>query len=282
MNKFLLFIFLMSAFTSTAYSRPTIILNDDLNSGRPASSAELHGMAKLSGCSGGLVDIGRNQRDKAVIITNGHCVSSSLVSNMAMINVQASKSFSLYTETGTVSVRSTKLMYATLTETDLALYELIETYEELTKKGVRSFSLYPRSATIGRTVRVTSGYWQETLDCTLDRKVHKLLEGFGSDISNPSVATNAFALSSNCMIKGGYSGTPVVDEETDTLIAIAFTGTEGNANQPCAERSPCEEDASGKRTYHKNTSYVARLDQISQCVLEGKLIVTLPTCTFFR
>ena len=267
-------------FSMGAFARPNTIIHDQKLQDRPASADELHNFAAASNCSAGYVDIGRSKGGKAVILTNGHCVSSSLVARQALINLPTSKHFSIFLANGTsINVTATRLLYATLMDTDIAFYELKETNAELESKGLVPFSLYQGRAPLGSAVRVTSGYWKETQECFLERRVFKLIEGFGSDISDPSIATNSFALSKECEIRGGYSGTPVLDESTNTVIAIAFTMSEGN--QACAERSPCEEDFNGNRFYRKGVSYAARVDQIAGCVYGGEFNLALPTCKLY-
>lgn len=266
--------------TFNAHSRPdTITLASEPI--RAATEDELHNLASTNGCSAGYVDIGRKMNAKAIIVTNGHCASGSLRAGQAMINLPVSKAFSIFSATGSaVKVTAVRLLYATLMDTDIAFYELKETNAELDKKNLQPFPFFQGRAPLGAAVRVTSGYWKETQECTLARRVHKVLEGFGSDISAPSIATQAYALSANCKIRGGYSGTPVIDTATNSIIAMAFTGAEGN--ESCAERSPCEEDVNGNRVYRKGISYVSRVDQLSDCIYDGEFNLSLPSCTFFR
>lgn len=274
-------IFAASLFLISFSAFARLTPDNDPNSIKPATPAELHNLASTSGCSAGYVDIGRAKNERAVILTNGHCVSSSLVARQAMINIPSTKTFSIFLESGAgLAVTATRLLYATLMDTDIALFELKESNAELEAKGLEAFPFYTAQAPLGNAVRVTSGYWKETQECLLERRVHKLLEGFGTDISNPSVATAAIALSKDCKIRGGYSGTPVVDVNTNSIIAIAFTGAEGSS--ACAEQSPCEEDASGNRVYRKGTSYVARVDQLGDCIVGGEFNMALPSCTLFR
>ena len=266
--------------SANVFARPSMnfVQYDSL---RPASAEELYNLAATNGCSAGYVDIGRSIEAKAVVLTNGHCVGGTLAARQAMVNIPTSKSFSIFRASGAkLNVTGTRLMYATLMDTDIALYELKETNAELQKKGLVPFVFYHGEAPLGSAVRVTSGYWKETQECFLERRVHKLLEGFGSDISDPSIATNAIAFSKDCDIRGGYSGTPVIDSASNSVIAIAFTGSEGN--NACAESSPCEEDEQGNRLYRKGVSYAARVDQISDCIVDGEFNLTLPTCTLFK
>ncbi len=278
--KFVLSAALM-ALSVSAVARPTSMAYVDLDSIRPASAEELYNLAATDGCSAGYVDIGRPKEAKAVILTNGHCVGSKLVARMAWVNVATSKGFTLFHRSGNrLNVTATKLLYATLMDTDIAFFELKETNEELLAKGFVPFPFFQGPAPLGRQVRVTSGYWKETQECVLQRRVFKLLEGFGSDISDPSVATGALALSADCKIRGGYSGTPVIDSATNSVIAIAFTGAEGTS--ACAERSPCEQDPQGRTTYHRGVSYAARVDQLQDCIYGGNFNLTLPGCTLYR
>jgi hypothetical protein len=283
LNALFVFISIFSIH-SLSFARPT--LNETTMKvasleARPATTEELYGMAALNGCSGGLANIGRSKEQKAVVITNGHCVSGSLGANEAWVNQPSQRTFSLYSKTGAkITVRASKLLYATLTDTDMGLYELTETYEQLEAKGVKAFPLTSNPVLVGTAARVTSSYWQETLNCSVDRIVFRLLEGFGSDVSNPSVATKSFAMSANCITRGGYSGTPVINDQQE-IIGLLFTGHEGGGTR-CEERSPCEEDESGNRTSHPRTSYVARIDQVAGCLENGELNLALGSCTLFR
>lgn len=267
--------------STTVFARPTKI---DLykNVGvKPATAEELYNLASTRGCSAGYVDIGRSLNDRAVILTNGHCTDGSLVANQAWFSLPVSKTFSIFLQSGKkLDVIAIRLLYATLMDTDIAFYELRETNAELQSKGLVPFAFYKGEAPVGSQIRVTSGYWKETQECTLERKVHKLLEGFGSDTSKPSIATDAFAMSKDCNIRGGYSGTPVIDTATNTVIAIAFTGSDGNS--ACAEASPCEEDEQGRRVYRKGVSYAARVNQVEGCIENGNFNLALPTCTLYK
>ena len=274
-------VFALTLLSAQAFARPSDFSNKNDDNIRQATAAELHNLATTNGCSAGYADIGRGGSEKAVIVTNGHCVSGNLVARMALVNQPTSKIFAIFNaQGGRVNVTATKLMYATLMDTDIALYELRETNAELAAKGLTPFPFYDGQAPLGSRVRVTSGYWRETQECTLERRIRQLLEGFGSDISNPSVATDAIALSSTCNIRGGYSGTPIIDEATDTIIAMAFTGSEGN--EACAEGSPCEVNERGERTYRRGVSYAARVDQLADCLQDGQINLALPSCTLFR
>lgn len=281
MKSILAIIFLSS---SIAQSRPVGFEFDPmfLTPERPATVEDLKGMANLGNCSGGVLDIGRPMNAKSLLITNGHCVSGTLGANQAIINQPSQRFFRLFTYDGsTVLVQAQKLVYATLTDTDLGLYELNVTYEELQSMNVKSYPLSMRSASPGIPLRITSGYWKRTQECAVERIVYKLLEGFGGDVSNPSVATNVLALTNECQIYGGFSGTPAIDLKTQTIIGLAFTVAEGGQKN-CEERSPCEEDKNGKRVYLHGVSYVTRVDQIASCFLKGEFDLNQPNCTLYR
>ena len=263
--------------TTSTTDEETLELEDE----HKASVADLYGMAALSGCSGGVVNIGRSGSDKAVVLTNGHCTGGSLVANQAVVNKSASVSFQLFTETGSqVSATSSKLIYASLMETDIGIYELTETYDQLEAKGVKAFPLAQGSIAAGTRVRVTSSFWKLTMICDYERIVHKVIEGFGNDVSQPSIATNAFKLNSSCISKGGYSGTPVVNGR-DEVVGLLFTGVSGSGNN-CEEQSPCEEDENGDRMTIRNATYVARVDLLAPCIEDGELNLDAAGCTMYQ
>ena len=247
---------------------------------RPATTDELNGMASLS-CSGGFVDIGRKPQDLAVVITNGHCATSPMMhANQFVQNIPYTRStIVLGTSRGFVTVTPSRVLYATLTGTDLALIELKHTNQQLLQQGIRQFRISPRMPALGLPVRVTSGFWKETQDCTLSRSIPKIIEGF-SDGSAPSITTWAYAMSNECKIRGGYSGTPVLDRQTQEVVALAFTSNENG--EMCTESNPCEEDQQGRRTVVRDVGYVARVNDVAGCVQDGQIVLQKAGCQLYH
>jgi hypothetical protein len=265
----------------SASARPMKLDAQNFSDEKPATMDELNGMASLS-CSGGFIDIGRKANERAVIITNGHCATSPMMgANQAIVNVPYSRSgIQIADPEGRwLRMTPTKVLYATLTGTDLALIELKETNEELLNQGIRQFKVAAQSPALNTSIRITSGFWKKTQECELDRVVHKLIEGFGNS-QPPSVATGVFAVTSGCKIYGGFSGTPVVDKETQEIVALAFTSAEGGAD--CAEQNPCEEDEQGVRKMVPGMSYMARVNDVAGCLKAGNVDLTLATCQLYR
>lgn len=117
----------------------------------------------LSNCSGSLVRFNSSRaEDKAMILTNGHCLEGGMPKpGVVVVNKASSRSFTLLKSTGVGSITklsATKVLYATMTNTDMALYQLSASYEEIqSKHNVQALTLSDRRADIAAPIRVVSG-----------------------------------------------------------------------------------------------------------------------------
>ena len=132
----LLFVFAQAAL---AFPKAPI---DDLNF-RPEKTDsrtqyDFEGIVKLSNCSGSLIQLeGQSNDAKAIVLTNGHCVKKSFFGGFldpgeVWVNKRRSRSMKVFKDENTLyNITATKIIYATMTDTDMALYELNETYAQL-------------------------------------------------------------------------------------------------------------------------------------------------------
>ena len=113
-------------------------LNNYLGEGPTRAAADLvsydfEGIVALSNCSGSIVRFDDSlDTDKGIILTNGHCVKL-IDPDVVIVDQSSRKSFTvLDSDANRIGrVYAEKLMYATMTKTDFALYQLRETYEEI-------------------------------------------------------------------------------------------------------------------------------------------------------
>ena len=243
---------------------------------QPATREDLLGMASLY-CSGSLVHLNRKPTDRAVVITNGHCTRESLLApGETLVNAPYRRPrapVSIGTNDGMISVTVTRVLYGTMTETDLGLLELKETYAELTAKGAKVFTIADRDPVPGTATKVISGFWEERQNCVIEDTVPTLLEGEWT-------FKNAFSFDRACLVRGGYSGTPVLDARSDLVIAVVNTVNEKGLS--CAINNPCEV-RNGEKIVVKNRGYAQRVTDVPACVdAKGEIALSQPGCKLPR
>ena len=114
--------------------------------------------------------------DPAVVITNGHCVRSPFLgAREVLVDQQQWKRIELLEGDGDVAmtVRGVRLRYASMYRTDLAVYELRETYADLAAGGVTPLALAADGPSRGDRIRIPSGYWTEQRACTTTGTVYR-------------------------------------------------------------------------------------------------------------
>jgi hypothetical protein len=234
-----------------------------------STAEELNGMSKLDiGCSGALISVpGRGLSGKAVVLTNGHCARDPILSaEEILINKPYLYVVNLYSPTQAKFINMGKgvVLYATLKDTDLAIIELNKTYKELLDLGIKTYVVATDLASKSSSITIVSGRFSETQKCKIERYVYQLIEGFENPNLPPSVATNAIALSSECKLKGGYSGSPIILDSTQQIVAVASTSN-GLGTATCAEGNPCEKSLDGLVTAEKNRGYGTRVNDLPLC-----------------
>ena len=119
------------------------------------------GTARLPGCSGAVVRwASALAEDPAVVITNGHCVRSPFLgAREVLVDQKQYKKIELLDGRGKVAttVRGTRLAYASMYRTDLAVYELRESYADLAAAGVTPLTLATEGPSRGDEIRIPSG-----------------------------------------------------------------------------------------------------------------------------
>ncbi len=65
-----------------------------------------------------------------------------------------------------------------MTDTDVALYELTETYQQiLNNSGIHPYTLSSSRPVDGMKIEIISGYWDRGYDCSINGFVETLKEG---------------------------------------------------------------------------------------------------------
>lgn len=241
---------------------------------------DYNGIAKLSNCSGSLIKLsGQSVDSPAIMMTNGHCIKNKgrgfLKAGEVVVNRRVVYKAELYNDKmDLIPVRSKKLLYATMTNTDVAYYELGKTYSELSALGVESFELDTFMPLIGTKIDIVSGYWDRGYRCHVDGFAFALREGDWTFTNSIRYADKG------CETIGGTSGSPIIETATRKVIGINNTGNREGGT--CTLNNPCEEDADGGIQVMLR-SYGQQTYNIYSCLtVDFKIDLTMEGCTLPR
>ncbi|SFB09390.1 V8-like Glu-specific endopeptidase [Amycolatopsis marina] len=238
--------------------------------------ADYSGIVALSNCSGSIVATsGANSGDPALVLSNGHCLEDGFPApGEVIVNQPSTRSFTLLSpdgesELGTVS--ATKLVYATMTGTDVSLYQLDRSYAQITESyGVSARTLADDRTSAGTAIDILSGYWKRSYSCSVDGFVHELREA-------DWVWRDSIRYTSDCKTIGGTSGSPIIDRATGEVVGVNNTGN--SSGEECTMNNPCEVDENGEITVRKGINYGQQTHQIDECITRGSAIdLALPEC----
>ncbi|MEU0717960.1 serine protease [Streptomyces lavendulocolor] len=242
----------------------------------PATKAvDFAGTVALSNCSGSLVRLpGSQPTDPALVLSNGHCLESGMPAPGAVVvDKPSTRTFGLLNSAGSkvATLRASKIAYATMTDTDVSLYELTSTYAQIqARHSIKALELNATRPAQGTAIKVVSGYWKRIYSCSIDGFAYRLKEA-GWTMKDSVRYTAA------CDTIGGTSGSPVVDSATGKVVAVNNTGNEDG--QRCTMNNPCEVDQNGTVTVRPGINYGQQTYGIVACVGTGnKIDLGRPGC----
>ncbi|WP_225075331.1 serine protease [Streptomyces sp. CoT10] len=243
----------------------------------PALAAvDFAGTVALSNCSGSVVRLpGSADGDPALVLSNGHCLETGFPSpGQVIVGQTSSRTFGLLNSAGTqvATLRANKVVYSTMTDTDVTIYQLTSTYAQIKSSyGINALNLSDTHPVAGTAIKVVSGYWKRIYSCNIDGFVYRLKEGNWT-------WKDSVRYTSACDTIGGTSGSPVIDTATGKVVAVNNTGNESGGR--CTVNNPCEVDASGTITVRQGINYAEQTYQIPACFGAGnQLDLTRSGCT---
>jgi hypothetical protein len=243
---------------------------------RPDAAVTLAGTIALDDCSASLVRYPTSQdTDRALMLTAGHCFEGGMPSaGQVLQNVPSSRSGSLLDASGNAlgTVQADMLLYATMTNTDVAVYELTDTYASLAGQyGATALTLSASHPTDGDTIAIPSGYWDQTWSCALN--------GFAGTVEEDQWTWHdslRYGLS-GCGVIGGSSGSPVVDTSTGAVVGVNNTINE--SGQMCTLDNPCEVAPDGSTSATQGQGYGQETYWITTCLDASNTIdLTIAGC----
>ena len=193
-------------------------------------------------CSGSLFKMpGMQDSEKALVLTAGHCVGVGSLDGRYPADGEV---FLNHPASNSVIVRTTKnepgerigyrrILFASMTGTDLAVIELEASLRELVDRGYVVYSLAPEMPKPGLTLEFDSYNRDVHSICEVDAIVPIVKEG--SWTWENSVRMRAGPA---CQYQHGQSGTAGVEMRSKLIYAIAQTGYQGGP--PCSLNNPCE------------------------------------------
>ena len=260
----LILILLFSWLPTQAFAIPTDF--NTLNFENLSTGPEFNGIAALSNCSGALFHFeGQSLDDQALILTNGHCIGGwrFLRPGEVKVHEQSGRAFRLFNRDGDAlrtRFRATELVYATMTNTDMAVYRLEITYRELRNThGVDSLLLATDMVAIGEPISIKSGYHSYITQCLAEHIVPQLHEA-------EWVMLESIRYSVECDTFPGTSGSPAISDQTNEIIGINNTGNEGRHD--CSMNNPCERDGKGNKTVLPDRGYAQQSVWLYSCINE--------------
>ncbi|MFC9326719.1 serine protease [Kitasatospora sp. NPDC057015] len=245
----------------------------------PAVTVSFAGTVALSNCSGSLVRLpGSAAGDPALVLSNGHCLESGMPGpGEVVVNQASSRTFSLLSASGAKlgTLRASKVVYGTMTDTDVSLYQLNTTYSAIQSRyGIAPLTIAATHPAQGTSIKVVSGYWKKIYSCSVDGFVYRLKEGEWT-------FKDSVRYTSSCNTIGGTSGSPVVNAATGEVVAVNNTGNEDG--ESCTVNNPCEVDQNGTVTVHQGINYAQETYGIPACFAAGnRLDLTRAGCTLPR
>lgn len=235
-----------------------------------ALDARFEGTVDLSNCSGFVFKSPEMSEDrKALIMTNGHCLQNFLGGMIlkpgeARANRNNARRIGIVTERGSKLKLSTKrLVYATMTGTDMTVYELALSYRELADRGIRPF-IMGATPVEGMKVDVISGHKNNFNSCSIER--------IGATREGGYMFIEALRFSSECTQGNGTSGSPVLLAGTREVVGIANSY---NANgSACGNNNPCEVTSSGEVEVFHESRYGQQTLGILKCLTDSGFVAS--------
>ncbi|CAM5286945.1 trypsin-like serine peptidase [Streptomyces canarius] len=229
----------------------------------PPATADFTGTADVAGCSGSLIRMPSSaDDDRALVLTNGHCYEGARpVPGEVLVDQPSHRLFNLLDRAGNTAaqVHASKALYVTLTGTDIALYQIDDTYRALERDhDVTPLTVSDRRPARDTAIRVVSGSLKQEFSCRIDRFAYRVLE-------TANVTEDVVRYTPECDTGHGTSGSPVL---ADGKI-VAINNTSNHDGGRCTLDNPCEMARDGSISVHRGTGYATPTYWLPGCTAPG-------------
>jgi hypothetical protein len=250
-----------------------------------------------SACSAALVTFaGRSSSTKALVLSAGHCSERGRAdvtvgkNSLAMpewgeVLYRVGFGRALTLETGNpdqprTCVEAEEIVYGTLTNADILLLQLSETYEQIEQRtGVKPFLVSQESSFApGLALRMPSARWQNDRACEVDATVEKLKEDRW--LWGPVLRIK---IADSCGTPHGASGAPAIRRDNSEIIGVFGTASDGNG-APCSLNNSCEVARDGSTTASEaGQGYFHFVHSFYGCLDANRNVdLTVPGCPLTR
>jgi hypothetical protein len=261
-----------------------LFLTLSANSALAAGAYDFKGIVKLSDCSGSLVRFDNSKEtDTALIMTNGHCVSSGMFGGMMDANTfvshkAESRKVQFLKEDGSVhsgSETTKEVVYGTITWNDVSIYKLSKTYQQIKATyGVDPLLIDSGHASIGDSIELLSGYWQSGTVCKIEAFAYELHE-------DVYISKDSMRFAQGCDLTHGGSGTPVISQASGKVVGVFSTGND--SGERCTMDNPCEVSQSGAVYFKQGINYADQIAPLYTCLnAANEIDLTVPGCKLYH
>ncbi|AZH77127.1 peptidase S1 [Microbacterium sp. Y-01] len=234
------------------------------------------GFPAFPNCESSIVRTAASQDDDpALLLTNGHCVpnldpgmempepGSSIVDE----KVEAPISFIDAGGFGFHTARIDRLLFATMTGTDVAVYRLDASYAELEQRGVRVLRVTSTPPKTGDkvTLMATDFLLGGPRECTIEAVVPTLSED-GYEQHDSLRMSEA----ERCKSQGGYSRAALLAADGKTLVGV--NNSSNHDGKKCVLDNPCEVSADGEKKIYRERPYGQQIVELNDCVAAGSVL----------
>lgn len=235
------------------------------------------GSLASSGCAASVVRVAASRStDRAMVLTNGHCVDPRPAPGDAVLDRPARHLVTLLGPDSNPVARATttRLLYATMTGTDAAVYRLRETYAQLRRLGVPAHPLAVSGPAPGDELVMHAGSFQTTYACTVGAIVPTVRETGWTQRDVVRYRTTR-----SCRTQAGLSGAALIDPRTGQVVAVHNSHVAGDG-EPCSEDNPCEVASDGAVTSVRGRGYAQQVTALTPCLVAGSAFDSdAPGCT---
>ena len=237
-------------------------------------AADLTATIRLNNCSASLVRFPTSRSsDRAMMLTNGHCFEGGfLAAGQVLVNRASTRRGTLRNAAGTAvtTLTADRVLYATMTGTDVTLYRLTTTFASIrSATGVSARTIAAAHPAAGDTF-VPSGFFSRVFNCDIQTFVPTLRE-------DRWTWHDSIRYAAGCMTIHGTSGSPIVSAATGQVVGINNTANDNGG--VCTLNNPCEVGPDGVPHATKGLRYGQETYWFTTCVTAQRTIdLNKPGC----